>query len=204
MLPGGRGEEFVIIAVIALIVVGPKDLPKLLRQLGRFVGKMRAMADDFRSSFEDMARQSELDDLRKEVEAMRSKSMSGIDSVKDQFNTLTSDTHMTPLPHSSFDAPAPGEETEIVNTAPVASDPQMEGLPPQGHPVAPVTEAPLADVVVKTPRVRKPKTSVAAAEPVAQTSAPAKRRKASENKAAEKPAALSEAVVEPKPRRSRK
>ncbi len=198
MLPGGRGEEFVIIAVIALIVVGPKDLPKLLRQLGRFVGKMRAMADDFRSSFEDMARQSELDDLRKEVEAMRSKSMSGIDGVKDQFNTLTSDTHMTPLPHSSFDAPTAGEETEIVNTAPVA-DPQMEGLPPQGHPVSPVTETPLTDVAVKAPRVRKPKVAVAATEPVVEAAVPAKRRKASE-----KPAAALEAVAEPKPRRSRK
>ena len=197
MLPGGRGEEFVIIAVIALIVVGPKDLPKLLRQLGRFVGKMRAMADDFRSSFEDMARQSELDDLRKEVEAMRSKSMSGIDSVKDQFNTLTSDTHMTPLPHSSFDAPAAGEETEIVNTAPVA-DPQMEGLPPKWHPVSPVTETPLPHAVIKTPRVRKPK-AVANAELVAETPAPAKRRKTSE-----KPAVAPEAVAEPKPRRSRK
>ena len=61
-----------IILAIALIVVGPKDLPKLLKQAGQFIGRMRSMANDFRTSFEDMARQSELEDLRKEVEAMRS------------------------------------------------------------------------------------------------------------------------------------
>ena len=64
-------SEVLIIAAIALIVVGPKDLPVLLRRFGQFVGRMRSMASDFRASFEDMARQSELDDLRKEVEAMR-------------------------------------------------------------------------------------------------------------------------------------
>ena len=63
--------EYLIIAAVALIVVGPKDLPMLLRRLGQFVAKLRGMASEFRASFDEMARQSELDDLRKEVEAMR-------------------------------------------------------------------------------------------------------------------------------------
>jgi len=54
-----------------LIVVGPKDLPILLRRFGQFMAKLRGMANEFRASFDEMARQSELDDLRKEVEAMR-------------------------------------------------------------------------------------------------------------------------------------
>jgi len=49
MLPGVGGSELVLIAIVALIVVGPKDLPKLLRQLGRFVAKMRSITDDFRA-----------------------------------------------------------------------------------------------------------------------------------------------------------
>ena len=69
--PGLGTAELIVIAVVALIVVGPKDLPVLLRKLGRFMGKVRAMATDFRASFDEMARQSELDDLRKEVEALR-------------------------------------------------------------------------------------------------------------------------------------
>lgn len=71
MLPDVGGTEILLIAAVALIVVGPKDLPMLLRKLGQFVARLRAMADDFRASFDEMARQSELDDLRKEVEAMR-------------------------------------------------------------------------------------------------------------------------------------
>ena len=72
MLPGIGSSEIFVIALVALIVVGPKDLPGMLRKLGQFVSKMRSMANEFRASFDEMARQSELDDLRKEVEALRS------------------------------------------------------------------------------------------------------------------------------------
>ena len=72
MFPEGRILDFVIVGVIALIVVGPKDLPMLMRKVGQLVAKMRAMAAEFRVSFDEMARQSELDELRREVEAMRS------------------------------------------------------------------------------------------------------------------------------------
>ena len=71
MLPEVGASELIVIAIVALIVVGPKDLPVLLRRLGQFVAKLRGMASEFRASFDEMARQSELDDLRKEVEAMR-------------------------------------------------------------------------------------------------------------------------------------
>ena len=52
-------------------MVGPKDLPLLLRKLGQWMAKARGMANEFRSSFDEMARQSELDELRKEVQALR-------------------------------------------------------------------------------------------------------------------------------------
>ncbi|MEO8112779.1 MAG: Sec-independent protein translocase protein TatB [Phenylobacterium sp.] len=71
MLPEIGASELLVIAVVALIVVGPKDLPKLLRKLGQFMAKLRGMAAEFRASFDEMARQSELDELRAEVEAMR-------------------------------------------------------------------------------------------------------------------------------------
>lgn len=65
-------SEMLIVAAVALIVVGPKDLPLLMRRIGQFIARLRSMASEFRASFDDMARQSELDELRKEVEAMRS------------------------------------------------------------------------------------------------------------------------------------
>lgn len=69
--PGVGGFELVVIGLVALLVVGPKDLPILMRRVGQMVAKARAMANEFRTSFDEMARQSELDDLRKEVEALR-------------------------------------------------------------------------------------------------------------------------------------
>jgi sec-independent protein translocase protein TatB len=64
-------SELILIAAVALIVVGPKDLPLLMRKVGQFMNKMRGLAAEFRASFDEMARQSELDELRKEVEALR-------------------------------------------------------------------------------------------------------------------------------------
>jgi sec-independent protein translocase protein TatB len=71
MFPENRLLELLIIGAVALIVVGPKDLPILLRRVGQWMGRMRAMAAEFRASFDELARQSELDELRKEVEAIR-------------------------------------------------------------------------------------------------------------------------------------
>lgn len=69
--PGIGGLEYLVIGIVALVVVGPERLPGMLRQLGKMVAKARGMANEFRASFDEMARQSELDDLRKEVQALR-------------------------------------------------------------------------------------------------------------------------------------
>jgi sec-independent protein translocase protein TatB len=78
MLTDLSGYHIMILIVVALIVVGPKDLPRMLHKAGKFMGRMRGMANEFRSSFDEMARQSELDDLRKEVEAMRKASQDAL------------------------------------------------------------------------------------------------------------------------------
>jgi len=71
MFPEGRLFDFVIVAAVALIVVGPKDLPMLMRKVGQFMARVRGMAAEFRASFDELARQSELDELRREVQALR-------------------------------------------------------------------------------------------------------------------------------------
>lgn len=72
MLPDIGAGELLLIGIVALVVVGPKDLPVLMRRLGQFTARLRGMAAEFRASFDEMGRQSELDELRKEVEALRS------------------------------------------------------------------------------------------------------------------------------------
>src|SRR5258706_8182446 len=61
-------SELAVIAVVALVVIGPKDLPKVLRTPGYWMRKERTIAAEFQSSIEQMAREAELDELRKQVE----------------------------------------------------------------------------------------------------------------------------------------
>jgi len=62
------GSELLVIAIVALVVIGPKDLPKVLRAAGKWAAKARAVAREFQSSIDQMIRESELADLKKEVE----------------------------------------------------------------------------------------------------------------------------------------
>lgn len=71
MLPQIGLVELLVLGVVALIVVGPRDLPALLRNVGRWVGRAKAMAADFRGAFDDMGRQIELEELRKEIEEIK-------------------------------------------------------------------------------------------------------------------------------------
>ena len=71
MLPSLGFQEIILLGVLALLVVGPKDLPLMLRKLGRWTAKLRAMAQEFRTGFDELARQAELDELKKEVDALR-------------------------------------------------------------------------------------------------------------------------------------
>ena len=60
------GTELLLIAVVALIVIGPKDLPNALRVVGRYTGKARAMTRHLRSGFDEMMRQAELEEMEKQ------------------------------------------------------------------------------------------------------------------------------------------
>ncbi len=127
MFPEGRVFDFLIVGVIALIVVGPKDLPILMRKVGQVVGKMRGMAAEFRASFDELARQSELEELRREVEAMRV----GQQTAIAQFNPMGEaravmteiNQHLAAPPAAALESPAtaPGEATAAPHVPPPES-----------------------------------------------------------------------------------
>jgi sec-independent protein translocase protein TatB len=71
MLPSLGFNEIIILGILALLVVGPKDLPLLFRKIGRWTAKLRGMAQEFRTGFDELARQAELDELKREVDALR-------------------------------------------------------------------------------------------------------------------------------------
>jgi len=64
---GIDSPEILVIAVVALVVVGPKELPGLLRSWGKWMAKMRGMASEFRGHVDEMVRQSELDEVKKQL-----------------------------------------------------------------------------------------------------------------------------------------
>ena len=64
-------SELLVMAVVAVVVVGPKDLPRLMRTVGRYTGKARALAREFRARFDELGRQGELQEINREMEKIR-------------------------------------------------------------------------------------------------------------------------------------
>jgi len=180
MLPDIGGTELLVIAAVALIVVGPKDLPVLLRKLGQFVAKIRGMANEFRASFDEMARQSELDELRREVQAMRegqytapmrdaaaqAGDASHVDQVFADIDASLNSGAVKVSPHDAYqpvtplEAPAPGVE--------IVSEPKPKRKTPARKPAAAKT----AEIV------SKPKAAKAAKDDLSVPAKPARKRAA--------------------------
>jgi len=126
------GSEILVIAVVAIVVVGPKDLPKMLRTAGQWVGKIKAIAGDFQRQFEEAMRQAELDDLKKEVENFAK--MDPLEDIKkdvDDINRMGSmaaaDTSLKPSP--SLATPAGTAEASPAETANGAAAPPAPANP---------------------------------------------------------------------------
>ncbi|AZU03797.1 twin-arginine translocation protein, Tatsubunit beta [Glycocaulis alkaliphilus] len=100
MNPGFGAAELIIIVILALVVVGPKDLPLMMRKAGRFIGQMRAMARDFQNSFDELGREAELAELKKEVEAL--KKANPVSEVTEELRAAEAD-----LKRSALDKPHP-------------------------------------------------------------------------------------------------
>lgn len=117
MLPQFGFSEFLIVAIVALIVVGPKDLPLMMRRLGQFVARGRAMANEFRSAFDDIAKQAELDELRKEIEDLKrenalSEAVEDLKSVERDINEQVLRESAEPISTDPEPAPDTSEEMQ--------------------------------------------------------------------------------------------
>ncbi|MBE7218033.1 MAG: twin-arginine translocase subunit TatB [Caulobacteraceae bacterium] len=150
MIPEAGAMELVFLAAVALIVVGPKDLPILLRKVGEFTRKMRGLADEFRNSFDEMARQSELDELRKEVEALREGKLSEASAAAEGEFTSVADRLAAPAWESAYGEPAPAE---------LAVEPELPLPEPEAPPHAPEPPSPMPAEPAppaETPRAEAP------------------------------------------------
>jgi len=143
--------KIVIIAVIALIVIGPKELPAVLRTVGQWMGKVRRMAAEFQGQFQEAMREAEMADLKKQVDAITEATRdigSGFDplgSVSKHIETAFDDKATPPAsppPAATGEAPAAAAPTA---DQPVPIEPSLPMEPPV--PTAPPgTPQPVADV----------------------------------------------------------
>jgi len=95
--------EVMLIGGVALIVIGPKDLPKALRTVGQITTKLRRMAGEFQSQFNEAIREAELDEVRRDVEGLKGHA----DKLRSGFNPV--DTIRTELKNAVEGRSAPSE-----------------------------------------------------------------------------------------------
>lgn len=82
---GIGGSEILLVAVVALIVIGPKDLPKVLRALGKMLAKVRGMASEFQGHLNEAMKDTGVDELRREVSNLKSIATTEISMQADAF-----------------------------------------------------------------------------------------------------------------------
>ncbi|TRW98135.1 twin-arginine translocase subunit TatB [Paracoccus sp. M683] len=126
-------SELLLIGIVALIVIGPKDLPHLFRQLGRFTAKARSMAREFTSAMEDAAKSSGLDEASnsiREVRSLTSKKSLGLDALDRAADKFEKWDPMKPAakPGPTRDpgdkpAPTPGSAASPAAVAPAVAAP---------------------------------------------------------------------------------
>ena len=140
-------SEILVIAVVAIVVVGPKDLPPMLRALGRTVSKMRKMAGEFQGQFNEALKEAELDDVKKSFDELRG--LNPLNDIKDSLNPLSG-----PIAKPS---PAP--------VPPAADQPAQLLAPADVEPAKPL-ETPVAEAAApaKPKAKRSPARKAAAAE----------------------------------------
>jgi sec-independent protein translocase protein TatB len=109
--------ELVIIGVVALIVIGPRDLPEMFRTLGRFTAKLRSMAREFQRAMEQAADQSGVKDVAKDLKGMANPKSLGLDAVKDAAARFEKWDPLKPAAKAAPKTPAPPPAAMAPNVA---------------------------------------------------------------------------------------
>ncbi len=121
MLPSFGFAEFFVVMAVALIVVGPRDLPKLMRQLGGFARKARGLAEEFQRSFDEIGREAELDELRREIQEI--KRLNPMNEIRRPFEDAQREMMTGPAPAKPPGPPEPDDDREEAVAASSSSEP---------------------------------------------------------------------------------
>lgn len=125
--------ELLLVIVVALVVIGPKDLPKAMRFVGKWMGKARGMARHFRSGLDTMMREAELEELEKQWRAQN-------DAIMREFPRVDDINAPAPAPAPALTAapasgaPADASESDADQAA-AATPPETHAVPPRDGPL---------------------------------------------------------------------
>lgn len=203
-------SELLVVAVVMIVVVGPKDLPKMLRAFGKATSKLRSTANEFRTHFDEAMREAELDEVKKTIDGVKQydprKTVADIfepvrSAGEDLKASLNASSKPAETPSVVMDTPLDLSKTDAASddaeaTSPV-SEPKPQKAVPPAEPVLvsePFMQKPAEPAPVKAapkPRVKKAVTT--AAKPTAAKSAAA--RKAAPKKTAPKKATTAKTAV---------
>ncbi|NSZ57728.1 twin-arginine translocase subunit TatB [Agrobacterium tumefaciens] len=181
-------SELLVIAVVLIVVVGPKDLPPMIRAFGKTMAGLRKMAGDFRTQFDEALKEADMDDVRQTISDVRN--LNPTNSLRDAMNPLRqlgneikSDLQKaTAAPDGLSSTPAPATSEPV---APLVSVPEPEMKLPDAPPVVAAPAAPVAAAVAaeeKPKRARAKSIATVEAEAVA-----AKPKRAARSKVAAAP-----------------
>ena len=135
-------SELVVIAVVALIAIGPKELPGVLRTVGQYMGKIRRMASEFQGQFQEAMREAEMADLKKHVDDMAdaAKGLTDFDPLADVKKEV-----------ESFGADPLGTSTSTPTPETASASPEAaaQSVP---APVSPDTTIPSPDIAPEAPQ----------------------------------------------------
>ncbi len=193
-------QEFFLIAIVAVLVVGPKDLPGVIRAAARWIRKARTVARDFQNSIEEAAREAELDDIRKEAQKISRGGLAAsirdtVDpdgdmtrTIEDTRRSIERESRIEPAASPAPTSPAPAEATETAETETAAAAEtaaaetaaaETETAPGNGEDraAAPAAPAPVPDpaAAAATPEPVSGPTPMAAAQAPAEPGAAAAR-----------------------------
>src|SRR3546814_235931 len=123
--------ELLLVVVVALVVIGPKDLPKAMRFVGKWMGKARGMARHFRSGLDTMMREAELEELEKQWREQN-------DAIMREFPRIDDDAGAAPAPSAPATTGSSSEPTATgpTETAPTDGDIHQDAAanPPETRP----------------------------------------------------------------------
>ncbi len=116
---GIGSSELVVIAIVALIVIGPKDLPKVLRTIGQFTSKMRSMAREFQRHLDEATKEAGLDEVKADINKMSNFTVTDIEKSNADIKSAIEDSVTKPAASSGngAKADAPAEAAKPAQTA---------------------------------------------------------------------------------------